>query len=56
MRVKILIIRIVLGLFFAFLLARFFYPPVTVGIVVGGGALLVLFSYAFEAIHTKRKE
>lgn len=55
MRWKILMIRAVLGVFFAFLLARFFFPTVGRLTVLVIAALLVFFAYLLESIHQRNQ-
>ena len=52
---KILIIRIVLGLVFAFLLAHFFFPTAGLPSIGFITLVLVFFAYVFEAIHRREK-
>lgn len=55
MKYKVLILRVALGVLFAFLLAHFFFPTagrVTIGLIA---AVLVFFAYVFEAIHRREK-
>jgi FtsH-binding integral membrane protein len=52
---KILMIRVLLGLLFAFLLAHFFFPSAGFGTIIGMAAVLVFFAYVFEAIHRREK-
>lgn len=54
MRVRILIVRAVLGVVFAFLLARFFFPTTGKPTVLVIAALLVFFAYLMESIHRKK--
>ncbi|MHC1743315.1 MAG: hypothetical protein AB9873_09830 [Syntrophobacteraceae bacterium] len=54
MRLRILIIRAVLGVFFAFLLARFFFPTMGRPTVLIIAALLVFFAYLLESIRQKK--
>ncbi len=51
MRLKVLVIRIVLGLVFAFFLTRLFFPAATKGFSLMTAGLLVFFAYLLEAIH-----
>jgi len=53
---RVLIIRVVLGLVFAFFLLRFFYPASGIWTVVVTAALLVFFAYFFEAIRKGRSD
>jgi hypothetical protein len=55
MRWRILIVRAVLGVFFAFLLARFFFPTIGRLTTLIIAALLIFFAYLFESIHQKRE-
>jgi hypothetical protein len=52
---KILIMRVVLGLLFAYLLAHFFFPTAGIPAIIFMAAVLVFFSYVFEAIHRREK-
>lgn len=54
MRWRILIVRAVLGVFFAFLLARFFFPSFGHLTILVIAALLVFFAYLLESIHQGR--
>ena len=54
MRLRILIVRAVLGVLFAFLLARFFFPAMGRLTVLIIAALLVFFAYLLESIHQSR--
>lgn len=55
MKLKVLFIRTVLGLFFAFLLAHFFFPGAGIAKTVLIAAALVFFAYVFEAIRRPEK-
>jgi hypothetical protein len=55
MRWRILIVRAGLGVLFAFLLARFFFPTIGRLKVLIIAALLVFFAYLLESIHQKRE-
>ncbi len=48
-RLKVLVIRSVLGIAFSCLLTRIFFPDAQVWHTVALAAALVFFSYAFEA-------
>lgn len=54
-RLKVLALRIVLGLISAFLLTRFFRPASGVGMILLTAGLFVFFAYVFEYIHTGEK-
>jgi hypothetical protein len=51
LRLRIFLMRVALGLFFAYLLTRFFMPGAGLGAISIAAMLLVLFAYIFEAIH-----
>jgi hypothetical protein len=55
MRWRILIVRAVLGVLFAFLLARFFFPTIGSLTTLIIAALLVFFAYLLESVHQKRE-
>jgi hypothetical protein len=48
LRVRVLLMRILLGLLFAFLLSRFFLPTASVAIKLILAGLLVFAAYALE--------
>jgi hypothetical protein len=53
-RLKILALRIVMGLAFGFMVTRFFFPRSTVGFTLLISALLVFFAYGLEWVHKGR--
>ncbi|MCK8600597.1 hypothetical protein [Desulfoferrobacter suflitae] len=55
MKPKVLVMRVILGLFFAFLLARFFFPAGGPATIILAALVLVFFAYVFEAIHRREK-
>lgn len=56
MRVKVLIIRVALGLMFALILVRLFFPAATKGTFLLIAGLLVFFAYVLESVHKKRTD
>jgi hypothetical protein len=50
-----LVIRALLGLFFAYLLARFFFPAAGIAKIILMAVALVFFAYVFEAIRRPEK-
>jgi hypothetical protein len=50
---KVLGIRMVLGIFFAVLLTRFFVPRAGLGSVLAAVVLLVSFAYLFESVRKR---
>lgn len=55
MRWKVLMVRAVLGICFAFLLARFFFPGAGQMKVLAIAGLLVFFAYLLESIHQRNQ-
>ncbi len=55
MRWKVLMVRAVLGVGFAFLLARFFFPGAGQMKVLAIAGLLVFFAYLLESIHQRNQ-
>lgn len=55
MKPKVLLMRAVLGLLFAFVLVHFFFPAAGIATIVIAAAVLVFFAYVFEAIHRREK-
>ena len=55
LRVQVLLIRIVLGLLFAFLLSRFFLPDAGIVTKLALAGLLVLSAYVLESFHKGRR-
>jgi hypothetical protein len=55
LRVKVLLIRIVLALLFAFLLSRFFLPDAGMVTKLALAVLLVLAAYVLESFHKGRR-
>ena len=53
---KVLALRIVLGLLGAFLLTRFFSPTSGPGMILLTAGVLVFFAYVFEYIHQSKKD
>ena len=53
MRLQVLAIRVVLGLFFGVLLYRVFFPDSGIWIMLLICGLLIFFSYAFEYLRKK---
>jgi len=53
MRPSVLIVRIILGLVFGFLLARVFFPASGTWLIFLVGGLLVVFAYIFEVLHKR---
>jgi len=49
LRLKVLIIRLILGLFFAFLLSRFFLSSAGIPTTLVIAGLLVFFAYVLES-------
>jgi hypothetical protein len=54
MRYKVLAIRAILGVFFAFVLGRLFFPNSRPLMTVGIAAMLVFFAYVLESVHSRR--
>lgn len=54
MRIKVLVIRVILGIFFGVLLGRFFFPQYGVATMAGIALMLVFFAYVLEAVHSRR--
>ena len=55
LRVRALLIRILLGLLFAFLLSRFFLPDATIYTKLALAGVLVFAAYALEALRRGKK-
>jgi fatty acid desaturase len=53
MRYKVLAIRVILGVFFAFLLGRWFFPNSRPVLIVGIALMLVFFAYVLESVHKR---
>jgi len=49
-RVRVLILRSALGLVFAYLLIRWFFPAAGIVTILAAAALLVFFAYLFESV------
>ena len=47
---KVLIIRTLLGILFAFILMRVFFPAVEVSTILVTAGLLIFFAYLFESV------
>lgn len=56
MRYKVLAIRVILGVFFAFLLGRLFFPNSTPLLTVGIALMLVFFAYVLESVHRRKDQ
>lgn len=54
-KLKVLIIRLLIGIPFAFILMRFFFPAAGLSTILVTAGLLVFFAYLFESIR-KGKE
>lgn len=54
MRYKVLAIRVILGVFFAFVLGRLFFPNSSLFMTVGIAAMLIFFAYVLESVHTRK--
>lgn len=55
LRWKVLAIRVVLGLLFALLLLRFFFPGSGFPTILATAGMLVFFAYVFEWIHGNKE-
>jgi len=55
LRVKVLVMRILLGVIFAFMLSRFFFPNSNNITILALAGLLVFFAYALEYLHRGRR-
>ena len=55
LRVRVLLIRILLGLLFAFLLSRFFLPDATIYTKLALAGVRVFAAYALEALRRGKK-
>lgn len=53
---KVLALRVFLGLLGAFLLTWFFRPSSSPGMILVTAVILVFFAYVFEYIHQSRKD
>ena len=51
LRVRVLLMRMFLGLLFAFLLCRFFFPDASIYTKLAMAGLLVFSAYVLEIIH-----
>lgn len=49
--IRIFVLRVVLGIVFALLLSRFFFPAANIFVILLAAAALVVFAYVFEHIH-----
>jgi hypothetical protein len=54
MRYNVLVIRAILGVFFALVLGRLFFPNSGPLMTVGIAAMLVFFAYVLESVHSRR--
>ncbi len=54
MRAKVLVMRIVLGLVFAFLLSHFFLPGASIYTKLALAGALVFAAYVMEALRTRK--
>lgn len=54
MRLRVLVLRILMGLVFGFMVTRFFFPRSTMGFMLLISALLVFFAYGMEWVHKGR--
>lgn len=54
MRYNVLAIRVTLGIFFAFLLGRLFFPNSGPLVTVGIALMLIFFAYVLESIHSRK--
>ncbi|MBP8645989.1 MAG: hypothetical protein KBH99_07710 [Syntrophobacteraceae bacterium] len=54
-RIRVLILRSILGIVFALLLMRWFFPTAGVLTIVATAVLLVFFAYLFESIHAGKQ-
>ncbi len=53
-RLKVLAVRLIMGIVFGFMLTRLFFPDAPDHTIVIISGLLVFFSYGFEWIHKGR--
>jgi hypothetical protein len=56
LRIKVLVMRIVLGVLFAFLLARFFFPGAGLVTTLALAGLLTFAAYVMEWFHRGRRQ
>lgn len=54
-RLKVLVLRIVLGVLFAFLLTRFFFPKTGLLTTLALAGLLTFGAYVMEYLHSSRR-
>jgi hypothetical protein len=54
MRYKVLAIRAILGVLFAFVLGRLFFPNSGFFLIAGIAAMLVFSAYVLESVHSLR--
>jgi len=54
MRTKVLAIRVILGVLFAILLGRLFFPNSGPAMIAGIALMLVFFAYLLESVHSRR--
>ncbi|MCU0572975.1 MAG: hypothetical protein MUC41_08290 [Syntrophobacteraceae bacterium] len=54
MRINVLAIRVILGVFFAILLGRLFFPNSGPAMIAGIALMLVFFAYLLESVHGRR--
>jgi hypothetical protein len=55
LRVRVLIIRLLLGILFAFLLSRFFFPHASIYTTLALAGVLVLSAYVLEALRRGKR-
>jgi len=55
LRVRVLLLRIVMGVLFAFLLSRFFFPDVSIYTKLALAGMLVFSAYVLETIHRGKR-
>ncbi|MCU0588919.1 MAG: hypothetical protein MUF52_12295 [Syntrophobacteraceae bacterium] len=54
MRAKVLAIRVLLGVLFAFMLVRWFFPASGGAMTAGIALMLIFFAYVLESAHSRR--
>ena len=54
MRWKIFLMRVVLGVVFAFPLTRYFFPTAGTGTILAIAGLMIFFAYVLETVHKGR--
>jgi hypothetical protein len=50
---KVFLVRVVLGLFFASVIKSFFFPKAGIGTILAAAALLVFSAYLFESMRER---